>query len=84
MKTDNGFEERLIASLIESPKQKEKLLPNNVRGIAWWGEYKDESDERIFPLTDSEKLKSFRNIWIKSIYKRRNRHNDYHTLLKRF
>ena len=59
MKTDNGFEERLIASLIESPKQKEKLLPNNVRGIAWWGEYKDESDERIFPLTDSEKIKEF-------------------------
>ena len=68
MKTDNGFEERLIASLIESPKQKEKLLPNNVRGIAWWGEYKDESDERIFPLTDSEKIKEFLEIFGLSQY----------------
>ena len=68
VKIDNGFEERLIASLIESPKQKEKLLPNNVRGIAWWGEYKDETDERIFPLTDSEKIKAFLEIFGLSQY----------------
>ena len=48
MKTDNGFEERLIASLIESPKQKEKLLPNNVRGIVWWENIKMKQMKESF------------------------------------
>jgi hypothetical protein len=30
---ENGYEERLIASLIESPKQKNRLLPTNGREL---------------------------------------------------
>src|SRR5699024_5022913 len=41
IETDNGYEERLVASLIESPKKNERILPGSDRGIAWWGTYKD-------------------------------------------
>ncbi|WP_312039411.1 hypothetical protein [Macrococcoides bohemicum] len=51
----NNYEERLIASLIESPKKGQQLLKESDRGIAWWGNY-GEDEERLLPITDVEKI----------------------------
>lgn len=63
---ENGYEERLIASLIESPKQKNRLLPTNGRGIAWWGEYPNvdySQSNPIYPITDSNQIETILNIF---------------------
>ncbi|WP_413367295.1 hypothetical protein [Lysinibacillus sp. 3P01SB] len=65
--TGTGYEERLIASLIESPKQESRLLPKSVRGIAWWGEY-DPAGSRIYPLTDPQQIQEILNIFNLSRY----------------
>ncbi|MEB8068150.1 hypothetical protein [Mammaliicoccus fleurettii] len=62
VKIEDSYEERLIGSLIESPKQEERLLQESERGIAWWGEY-DESGNKIFPIIDSEKITEILNIF---------------------
>lgn len=54
---DNTFEERLIAALIENPKDnKRRLLPKGERGIAWWGRYYKDDSETIYPITDTEEI----------------------------
>lgn len=59
----NGtFEERLVGSLIESPKQKERLLPENERGIAWWGKFAEDG-ERIYPITDANLIEEILTIF---------------------
>lgn len=60
--TKSGYEERLIASLIESPKNKERILPESERGIAWWGEY-DHLGEKIYPITDEAKINDVLEIF---------------------
>lgn len=70
VKNGNDFEERLVASLIESPKEHSRLLPKNVRGIAWWGEYANNpDDDRIFPLTDKDKIYNILKIFNLTNYK---------------
>ncbi|WP_259341008.1 hypothetical protein [Mammaliicoccus sciuri] len=69
VKVDNGYEERLIASLIESPKQKQRLLPENGRGIAWWGEFEDENPSQLLPITDEEEINEFLDIFKIDRYK---------------
>src|SRR5699024_11395982 len=59
--TEIGYEERLVASLIESPKQNHRLLRKSERGIAWWGEF-DETKTKIYPITDREKISENVNI----------------------
>lgn len=59
---DGTFEERLIASLIESPKSKNRVLPGSERGIAWWGEY-DKTGEKILPITNSEEISEILKIF---------------------
>lgn len=63
IKKDDGFEERLIGSLIESPKIEPRLLDDDqgTRGIAWWGEM--GSDRMIKPLVDHDEIESFLNIF---------------------
>ncbi|AID02703.1 hypothetical protein BE24_12050 [Staphylococcus xylosus] len=66
VKIGDNYEERLIASLIESPKQNNRLLPNNGRGIAWWGEYSTEEslqNEPILPITKGEKIEEMLEIF---------------------
>ena len=66
VKVDNCYEERLIASLIESPKQNNRLLLENGRGIAWWGEYSNEEslqNEPILPITKGEKIEEILEIF---------------------
>lgn len=60
--TEIGYEERLVASLIESPKQNHRLLRKSERGIAWWGEF-DETKTKIYPITDREKISEILNIF---------------------
>lgn len=62
IKTDHGFEERLIASIIEDPARKERLLTNNERGIAWWGEY-GQDKERILPITDKNEIAKILSVF---------------------
>lgn len=60
---ENGcYEERLIASLIEDPTKKERILPGNERGIAWWGEY-DQYNRKIYPLTDTQQISEILSIF---------------------
>lgn len=66
VKLENSYEERLIASLIESPKQNNRILPENGRGIAWWGEYPNEEslqNKPILPITNSEKIEEILDVF---------------------
>lgn len=65
--TDNGYEERLIASLIEDPNSSDKLLESSNRGIAWWGKYEKDSG-MLFPITDSNEIRKFLEIFGLSPY----------------
>lgn len=67
IKTDIGYEDRLIASLIESPKYKERLLPSSDRGIAWWGARNSE-DNSIYPLTDKNEISKILTIFGLELY----------------
>ncbi|SFC00273.1 hypothetical protein SAMN04488102_102161 [Alkalibacterium subtropicum] len=60
--SEGVYEERLIASLIESPKDTDRLLPESERGIAWWGKYETEG-KKIFPLTDSKVISEILDIF---------------------
>ncbi|WP_303965612.1 hypothetical protein [Sporosarcina ureae] len=66
---EGQYAERLIASIIEDPAKGERLLENNERGIAWWGELSTESD-RIYPITDPEKIKEILQIFGLENYKK--------------
>lgn len=68
IKNETGFEERLIGSLIESPKQKNRLLEKAERGIAWWGEYASDK-ERIFPIVESEEIRRILSLFNLEPYK---------------
>lgn len=58
----DGYEERLIASIIEDPSKKDRLLSNNERGIAWWGEFALNSD-RIYPITNQGEIADILSIF---------------------
>lgn len=66
--TKSGYEERLISSLIESPKQEERVLEESARGIAWWGEF-DSTGEKIYPITNHESIESVLKIFGLKNYK---------------
>lgn len=61
VKLDNGeYEERLAACLIEDSDKDNAIMPNNDRGIAWWGEKKtSEIHDKSFPVTDGEFITRF-------------------------
>lgn len=65
---DSVYEERLIASIIEDPTDTNRLLRNNERGIAWWGEFSDDSNERIYPITDSNEIREILDIFCLNSY----------------
>lgn len=50
MLLDNGFEERLVACLVENESDENRLQRESATGIAWWG------GEKGVPLTDSERI----------------------------
>ena len=62
IQTKTGFEERLVGSLIESPKSKQRLLAENPRGIAWWGEY-GENKDIILPITNTDEIESLLDVF---------------------
>lgn len=66
IKLDNGqYEERLAACLIEDSSAKDPLLPENDRGIAWWGERQSKligtfnHTGKTIPITDKKKIYKF-------------------------
>lgn len=58
IKTDDGYEERLAAALVEdeSDVNPHHILPNQInktrRGIAWWGDIDPEDKDSTIPVTD--------------------------------
>src|SRR5699024_9080274 len=60
VKHNNKYEERLAACLIEDSDKPDAIMPNNDRGIAWWGE-KVSSDiyAKTLPITDSQFISDF-------------------------
>lgn len=69
IKTDNGYEERLIGSMIEDPSKENRLLSRNDRGIAWWGQLEDNDHNRIFPITDGVLIDDILSIFNLKRYK---------------
>lgn len=67
IKIENTYEERLIASLIESPKGKDRLLEKSGRGIAWWGEF-DSTEKKIYPIIDTNEIKDILQVFGLSNY----------------
>lgn len=70
VKIGDEYEERLIGSLIENPKEKTKLLKKSSRGIAWWGTYKKNNDSslnsengKIYPITDEESISEILDVF---------------------
>lgn len=57
-----GYEERLIASLIEDPKRDDRIFDESERGIAWWGEF-DSNENKLYPLTNHDEIKKILNIF---------------------
>ena len=62
IKRKSGYQERLIASLIEDNKQPYRLLTKSNRGIAWWG-VESENGNRIYPIVDPETIQEFLSIF---------------------
>lgn len=58
----NTFQERLVVSLIEDPRDINKLLDNSERGIAWWGQGCDE-DDFLLPILNSSEIENILNIF---------------------
>lgn len=63
VKNGAEYEERLIASLIESPKDNDRLLKSSNRGIAWWGTYDESDGNKIFPITDHRQILEILNVF---------------------
>lgn len=65
IKSSNGYEERLIASMIEDPASKNRLLSNNPggRGIAWWGVLQNDKLNSVHPVTDSRTITDILSIF---------------------
>lgn len=61
VKLKNGkYEDRLAACLIEDSSKENALMPDNPRGIAWWGDKDGLLNNRktkTFPITDTKKIK---------------------------
>lgn len=66
IKSGDSYEERLIASLIESPKG-DRILKQSERGIAWWGEF-DTTGKKIYPITDPLKISEILKVFNLSNY----------------
>lgn len=61
---DGRYEERLAACLIEDEKSKDAIMPENKRGIAWWGDKPQNADpyEKSYPITDQTKIHELINL----------------------
>ncbi|MEK1482401.1 hypothetical protein HCZ88_09375 [Limosilactobacillus fermentum] len=63
IKAEQGYEERLIASLIEDPRSEKRLLTDGKRGIAWWGEQRGSNRDDFYPVTDHKQIEKFLDIF---------------------
>lgn len=63
IKAEYGYEERLIASLIEDPRSEKRLLTDSRRGIAWWGEQRGSNRDDFYPITDHKQIEKFLDIF---------------------
>lgn len=66
IKTDTGYESRLIASLVEREGTKNTILSNirkDTIGQAWWGEKYGSKEEEIGPVTNENQIKEILDIF---------------------
>ena len=65
IKTDTGFESRLIVALIENENNPNAIL-NKVRldaiGRAWWGKIESSTNE-LLPITDENEIKNILDVF---------------------
>lgn len=62
IQTENDkYEERLAACLIENSDSADAIMPDNDRGIAWWGNKEPEKSdtEKSYPITDQTEIHEF-------------------------
>ncbi|MEC6749227.1 hypothetical protein VXN63_11760 [Marinilactibacillus sp. XAAS-LB27] len=62
-KEDGAYEERLAACLVEDSGDDKAIMPDNDRGIAWWGSKEDGKSEydKSFPVINSKIIHEFLN-----------------------
>ena len=62
-----GFEERMVATLIEDEADLKNSLLHKIQsdatGRAWWGRPDATKDDRVLPITDHEKIVEFLDIF---------------------
>jgi len=66
IKTNVGFEERLIMALIEHESQESALLKtvrNDSIGRAWWGKEDPDDPDGILPITDPDEIQAVLDIF---------------------
>ena len=66
IKVENGFENRLVVSLVEHSKTGDSILKNvqlDSIGRAWWGVRPDKSVEQVYPVTDEVEIKRILSIF---------------------
>ncbi|MEB6588393.1 hypothetical protein MXM82_04470 [Pseudomonas asiatica] len=51
IRTESGYEERLVASIVEDETRPDRLQSRSRTGIAWWG-----AEEKLRPLIDSAQI----------------------------
>lgn len=51
IRTESGYEERLVSSIVEDETRPDRLQSDSRTGIAWWG-----AQEKLRPLTDSAEI----------------------------
>lgn len=66
IKTDGGYESRLIVALVEHENSENAIL-SRVRedaiGRAWWGRRDAEDPTELLPITDITEIKEFLNVF---------------------
>lgn len=66
MATDDGFESRLVASLVEHDKTGSSILKSIQKdsiGRAWWGVRERREDQQVFPVTDLSEIEEILDIF---------------------
>lgn len=66
IETLDGFESRLVASLVEHSKTGKSILKNVQKdsiGRAWWGLRPDRSTEQVYPVTDEDEIERMLDIF---------------------
>ena len=71
IKTDNGFQSRLVACLVENEKLQDTLLKKSDginRGIAWWGKEDSRNPGKAIPVTNVKEIERLLDVFGLQLY----------------